>query len=111
MIWPETIDVTSIPAIIGSIRRPDAVGLSPLTTWRNNGRYVTDPNSAKPTINPITTQITNVLFAKSLNGTTGSLAFLSAHMNPPTANTVSTMRPMMNGELHGNVIPPRSVTT
>ena len=38
MIWPETMEVVSMPAIIGSSCIPDWVGVRPRTTWRNVGR-------------------------------------------------------------------------
>jgi hypothetical protein len=36
--WPLPIELTRTPAISGSIRSPDSVGLEPLTTWRYSGR-------------------------------------------------------------------------
>ncbi len=37
MSCPDAMDVTSMPPIIGVICSPDAVGLSPFTTWRKSG--------------------------------------------------------------------------
>ena len=50
MSWPDAIDVTSMPPIIGIISNPDPVGLTPFTTCRKSGKYVTEPNSANPTM-------------------------------------------------------------
>jgi len=54
------IDVRSIPAIIGIICIPDPVGVTPFTTWRYRGKYVTDPKRANPTMRPTTDVTTNV---------------------------------------------------
>ena len=105
------IDDTSIPPIIGIILKPDVVGLSPFTTWRKSGRYVTDPNSAKPTINPTTTEMTNVRFLKRRAEGRARLARFSTKMNAAVEATATAINARMSGELHGYVIPPRSVTT
>ena len=34
MICPEAIDVTSMPAIIGTSSSPETVGVEPFTSWR-----------------------------------------------------------------------------
>ena len=36
--WPVPIEVSSSPAISGSSRSPEIVGLTPLTTWKYCGR-------------------------------------------------------------------------
>jgi len=37
-ICPARIDVNRVPPISGTMRRPDAVGLKPLTICKNSGR-------------------------------------------------------------------------
>lgn len=37
-IWPDAVDVISMPATIGNMCTPDMVGVTPCTTCRNVGR-------------------------------------------------------------------------
>jgi hypothetical protein len=74
MSWPEEIDVRSMPPIIGSISRPDLVGDAPLATCRYTGMYVTDPNSAKPTMKPTVEVTVNARLRNNRSGNTGSFA-------------------------------------
>ena len=37
-IWPEAVEVSSMPTTIGSMCTPDRVGVTPCTTWRKGGR-------------------------------------------------------------------------
>ena len=72
MIWPELIDTTSSPAISGSSSTPEAVGESPLTTWKKAGRYVMAPNMAKPMTKPTMLVTANVWILNRCSGKTGS---------------------------------------
>src|ERR687888_585681 len=71
MICPAVIDVTSIPPIIGNSSSPDAVGLAPRTIWRKSGRYVMEPNIAKPTMSPTALLTTKTRLRKRCGGGTG----------------------------------------
>ena len=79
---PESIDVSRVPPMRGTIRKPDSVGLKPLTIWRYTGRYVTEPSNAKPTISPTTEVTQTSRVRKSRNGRTGSLALCHGHRVP-----------------------------
>src|SRR6185437_14961403 len=111
MSCPETIDVTSMPTIIGSISSPDAVGLTPFTTWRNTGKYVTEPNNAKPTISPMTDVTVNVLSRKSRSGSTGSAARRSTSTNTINPVTAAAINPSTSDELQAYDEPPTSDTS
>src|SRR5215203_865700 len=63
-----------MPPISGSISSPEPVGVAPFTTWRKSGRYVTDPNIAKPTTSATIDVTVNARFANSRSGSTGSAA-------------------------------------
>ena len=78
---PLPIDAISTPAISGSSCSPDAVALAPFTICRNSGRYVIDPNSARPMMKPITLVRANTLLRNSASGSTGSAARLSVSTN------------------------------
>src|SRR5689334_15429356 len=96
--WPARIDVARVPPISGTIRNPDSVGLSPLTIWRNTGRYVTDPINAKPTISPTTDVTQTSRVRKSCNGRIGSRARRSTTTKAITPATASTINPIIIGD-------------
>ncbi len=48
-IWPDTVDDTSVPSIIGIISNPASVGLYPRLTWKYWPRNTAPPNMAIPT--------------------------------------------------------------
>src|SRR5437868_3274940 len=102
------IDVTSIPPIIGTISIPDPVGLTPFTTCRYNGKYVTDPNRANPTINPTADVTTKVCCRNRWSGSTGSVALRSTNANSTSDSNAITINPISNGDDHGYAVPPRS---
>ena len=109
--WPDPIEAISRPPITGSNWSPDAVGLAPFTTWRNSGRYVTDPKSAKPTISPTRLVVTKTLLRKSESGSTGSAARRSANTNAQRLTTPITPSPTISGEPHAYSEPPRVVSS
>ncbi len=110
MSCPEIIEVTSEPPISGNIWRPDVVGLAPCTTCRKSGRYVTEPNRAKPTIKPTAEVTQKARLRKSLKGSTGSSALPSAKRKATKETTAITISPMMKEDDQGYSVPPRSVT-
>ncbi len=109
MIWPEAIDAISTPAITGTSCSPDSVGVAPRTTCWNSGRYVSAPNSAKPTTRPIALVTTNTRLRNSSGGSTGSAARCSTAMNPISATTAAIPRPTMNAESQAYDVPPSVV--
>jgi hypothetical protein len=78
---PLAIDVTRTPPIIGVSWRPEPVGLSPLTIWRNTGMYVIAPKRARPTTKPIELLAVKTRLRKSASGMIGSTARRSASTN------------------------------
>ncbi len=56
---PLPIEVISIPATIGSVRRPEVVAETPSTNCMYVGRNVSAPNIAKPTTNDSTQHTVN----------------------------------------------------
>ncbi len=90
-----------MPITIGSMCTPDMVGETPCTTWRKVGRYVIEPNMAKPTTNPITEQSANVRTLKSRSGSTGSAARRSTNTNGTSSAAPSAPSPMICHEAQG----------
>src|ERR1051326_693169 len=97
---PARIDVTRVPPISGTIRNPDSVGLSPLTIWRNTGRYVTEPINAKPTINPTTDVTQTSRVRKSGSGRIGSRALRSTRINAIRPTIATAISPIIRGDDH-----------
>src|SRR5258708_147206 len=83
--WPAPIEVASSPAISGSSRRPETVGLTPLTTCRYCGKYVSAPNIAKPTTKPIAEAAANIGCLNRGGGRTG-----------PAGRRLATPKPTAN---------------
>ena len=92
--------MTSRPPISGRIWSPEPVGLAPLTTCRNKGRYVTEPNNAKPTIRPIALVTVNTRLANSRGGSTGSAAPRSTTTNSTSRTIAAEPSVTINGEPH-----------
>ena len=111
MIGPEATDAISTPAITGTSWRPDSVGEAPRTTCWNSGRYVSAPNSAKPTTSPIALVTANTRLRNSSSGSTGSGARRSTATNATSAATAAAPRPMMNGESQAYDVPPSVVAS
>ena len=88
----------SSPAIRGRIWSPELVGLAPSTTWRNSGRYVTDPNRAKPTTRPIALVTLKTRSRNRWGGSTGSAARRSTSTKLTMRTTASTPSPMICGD-------------
>ena len=99
-----------MPPIIGNIWRPDAVGLTPFTTWRKSGRYVTDPKSAKPTIRPTAEVMVNVRFANKRRGNTGSVARRSTNTKATSEITAAAISKSIIGDINGRNVPLTSDT-
>ena len=72
MIWPEAIDEIIRPRIIGSICRPDSVGVAPSTSCRYSGRVSIAPNIPKPTKTPMMVAIEKVFERNSFSGMSAS---------------------------------------
>ncbi len=68
MIWPEAIDEIIRPRTIGSIEKPDSVGVTPFTICRYSGMVSIAPNMPKPTSTDSTADIEKTREPKSLSG-------------------------------------------
>ena len=79
--------MTSTPTIIGASRSPDSVGDAASTVWKNSGRNVTAPNSAKPTIIDRAPATVNTRSRHSAGGRIGSGARRSTTAKPSRAST------------------------
>ncbi len=90
-----------MPATMGSMWTPDRVGETPCTTCRNVGRYVIDPNIAKPTMKPMTEVSVKLRLRNRRSGRTGSAARLSTARNAPSSTTPSTPHPTICQEPQG----------
>ncbi len=90
-----------MPSTIGSMCTPDMVGETRCTTWRNVGRYVIDPNIAKPMTKPMTAVRVNVRIRNSRSGRTGSAARRSTRTNTASRTTPSTPSPAICHEPQG----------
>src|SRR5690348_3723322 len=106
---PAAIDVTSRPPIIGVSCNPDFVGLISFTICRKTGKYVIDPNSARPIMKPVAAETANVRLRKRSGGRIASLARRSTDTNVVSNTTDSTIRTIDSLESHANVVPPRLV--
>ncbi len=73
--------------MIGRIRSPDTVGLTPFTFCMNSGRKVSAPNIAKPITKPIALAEVKTRIRKSVKGMTGSAATRSTRTKA-TASTI-----------------------
>ena len=96
-----------MPSISGRIRRPDAVGLTPLTICMYSGRKVSAPNMANPMTKPMALAALKTRSLKSLSGMTGSVAPRSANKNAPANTTPRTAVAMLGAETHAHEIPPK----
>ena len=70
---------------------------------------MTAPKSAKPTMKPTALVVANVLFRKSVSGRIGSSALLSTKTNAGSSTMLRTISPMICGDPHAQVVPPRLV--
>ena len=75
--FPLPIEVMSMPATIGSVRRPDVVAETPSTNCMNVGRNVSAPSIAKPTMKPRMQHTVNTGLANRRIGRIGSAARVS----------------------------------
>ena len=82
---PLPIDVMSIPATIGRVRRPEVVAETPSTNCMNVGRKVSAPSIAKPTMKPRMQQTVNTGLANSRMGRIGSAARVSTQTKTASA--------------------------
>src|ERR1700722_14102349 len=109
MIWPEEIETTSMPAIIGSRYTPEIVGEMPLTTWKKAGRKAIAPNMAKPTMKPTTLVTEKERSLNRCSGRIGSAARRSASTNRPISTTPAMPRMEIAADAHGEGVPRRRV--
>ena len=79
-----------MPSISGKMRRPDTVGLTPLTFCMNSGRKVSAPNMAKPMTKPMALAAVKTRTRKSFSGITGSAATRSTKTKATASTTPST---------------------
>ena len=106
---PLPIEVRSTPAISGSSCSPLEVGDAPLTICWYCGRYVTAPNSEKPTTSPIRLQTVNTRLRNSDSGITGSAARRSTSANSARVTTAPIPSPTTTGEPQAYWVPPHVV--
>ena len=71
--------------------------------------YVTEPNSAKPTMKPTRLATLKTRLRKSESGRIGSLATLSASTNPTDSATPQAISATIGADPHAYVEPPRLV--
>ena len=93
MICPLIVDVSNNPAIIEIKRNPELVGEAPCTTCRYSGKYVIEPNMAKPTTNPTALLVANARKRKSRGGRIASGTRPSTNIKPASKST-----PLVNEE-------------
>lgn len=74
MIWPETVEETNRPPIIGMVRMPDMVGDSPRASWKYWLKKTVPENIAMPTNSEAAEARLMVLLRKRRSGMIGSLA-------------------------------------
>ncbi len=96
---PLPIDVSSSPATIGNVRRPDIVADTPSTNCMKVGRNVRAPSIAKPTMNDSTQHTVNTGLRNNRIGRIGSAARVSTHTKTANATAEPTKRPMIIGEV------------
>ncbi len=106
---PLPIDVMSIPATIGRVRRPDVVAETPSTNCMKVGRNVSAPSIAKPTMKPRMQHTVNTGLANSRMGRIGSAAWVSTQTKTASATAEATNKPMITGEVHAYSPPPQLV--
>ncbi len=88
MTWPETVDETNRPAIIGMVRTPDMVGDLPRASWKYWLKKMVPANIATPTKSEASEARVIVRLRNSRSGMIGSLAFASARTNSASRATV-----------------------
>lgn len=106
---PLPIDVISIPATIGNVRRPDVVAETPSTNCMNVGRNVSAPSIAKPTMKPRMQQTVNTGLVNSRMGRIGSAARVSTQTKRAIAAAETANKPMIIGEPQAYSPPPQLV--
>jgi len=97
MSTPEPIVVSIMPAIIGSMSRPDCVTPAPEDICRKVGRNVSAENMPMPTTRPIVVEIANVRLRNRCSGMRGSSARVSARTNSAVATTKPAESPISSG--------------
>ena len=89
-----------MPASRGSSCRPEIVGDSPCTIWKNTGRYTMAPNIAKPTMKPTALVTEKARMENRCRGSTGSVARRSTKTKITTSTPPATPRAMIVAEPH-----------
>src|SRR3954471_555108 len=108
-MFPLPIDVMSIPATIGKVRRPEVVAETPSTNCMNVGRNVSAPSIAKPTMKPRMQQTVKTGLANSRMGRIGSVARVSTQTKKASATAEATNNPTIIGEPQAYSPPPQLV--
>ena len=80
------------PIIIGVIRVPELVALTPSTPWKTRGVKMMAPNMPKPESMPTITETVKARFLNRLRGTIGSRSKCST-----TTNATSSRTPPISG--------------
>src|SRR5262249_15964558 len=103
------IEVVSRPAISGSSRSPEMVGLTPLTICSYCGGHALAPNIATPRTKPTAVDAENPRLRNRGSGTTGSAARLSAQTNRAPQTTAIAPRMKIGEDDQAKVAPPSEV--
>lgn len=96
---------------MGRVRRPDEVADAPLTYWRYEGRNVSAPIMAKPTMKLSSEATANTLPRNNLIGRIGSGTRFSTTTNRASATAEPANRPMIVAEPQGYSVPPQVVAS
>src|SRR3712207_2106151 len=102
--------VRMIPAVIGSMSRPESAADSPELICRNVGMNAMAENMPRPTAMPSAVATTKVGLPNRLSGTIGSTARRSTSTNATAATTNAAASARVSGSVQPS-LPPRSVNS
>lgn len=88
MTWPETVEATNRPPIIGIVMTPDMVGDLSRASWKYWLKKMVPANIATPTKSDAREARVIVRLRKSRSGMIGSLALDSTRTKTPSSATV-----------------------
>src|ERR1035437_568253 len=98
---PDPVEQMMRPTRSGNSWRPEVVGDSPCTIWKNTGRYVIAPNIAKPMMKPTRLVTENPRLENRCSGSTGSIARRSTTTKMTSSTAPVTPKAMIVGEPQG----------
>src|SRR5699024_1573398 len=104
---PATTEVSSIVPIIGTIKRPATVALTPAAICKYVGMYPRTPNIDTPTSKPAVVVNTKLRSRNSAGGMMGSAAPVSTQANSTAATTPATINPIIWTEPQSYSDPPQ----